>query len=105
MFGVPLVTMSSSAVTSDAETTHFDLARPDDKVLLDARSLGISSAFYQHDLRNETLRGLWPGRGMVTDQVLAEKLGELGAFLVADSYGGVDAVKWARNAYNSRWVA
>ena len=48
---------------------------------------------------------LWkaPGRvRMVTDQVLAEKLDELSKHLVAETYGGVQAVKLARRAYNNR---
>ena len=39
---------------------------------------------------------------MVTDQVLAEKLDELSKHLVAETYGGVQAVKLARRAYNNR---
>ena len=77
-------------------------ARPDEKALLDVRSNGVSEAFEPHDLRSDTLRGLWPGADMGTDQVLADKLEELSKHLVADTYGGVQTVKYARQAYNSR---
>ena len=70
--------------------------------LLSVRSYGVSKAFLPQDARGQVLRGLWPGQEMVTDQVLGEKLQELSKVLVADTYGGVEAVKWARQAYNSR---
>jgi len=73
-----------------------------ESALLNVRSHGLSHAFLPDDLRQQTCRGLWPGSDMVNDQVLEAKLKELCNCLVADSYGGVDAVKWARNAYNSR---
>ena len=73
-----------------------------ESALLNVRSHGLAHAFLPDDLRQQTCRGLWPGSDMVNDQVLEAKLKELCNCLVADSYGGVDAVKWARNAYNSR---
>ena len=73
-----------------------------ESALLNVRSHGLSHAFLPDDLRQQTCGGLWPGSDMVNDQVLEAKLKELCNCLVADSYGGVDAVKWARNAYNSR---
>ena len=83
-------------------TSSDSQARPDEKVLLEVRSFRLSEAFGTHDLRSETLKGPWPGPDMVTDQVLAEKLDELSKHLVAETYGGVQAVKLARRAYNNR---
>lgn len=63
---------------------------------------GLQAAFHPNDSRSDTVRGLWPGDSMVTDQVLDSKLKELSRYLVADTYGNVDVVRWAREAYNSR---
>ena len=39
---------------------------------------------------------------MDSDEVLEEKLAALSKYLVADTYGNVQVVYWARDAYNAR---
>ncbi|CAE7358961.1 DSPTP1 [Symbiodinium sp. CCMP2592] len=64
---------------------------------------GLCKAFYPQDLRHDVCRGLWPSEEMLEDtDKCVRAIKALNSVLVADSYGGVDAVKWARNVYNSR---
>lgn len=67
------------------------------------QSNGLSSAFYPADLRCQTLMGFWPGEALVNDPAkMHEAVSTLSKCLCADTYGGVDAVRWARDAYNAR---
>ena len=64
---------------------------------------GLSSAFFPLDQRAQTAQGLWPGSALLQDTAkLKEAMHHLSKCLVADTYGGVDAVRWARDAYNNR---
>ena len=66
---------------------------------------GLSSIFMHHDLRRGQSQGLWPSLQMVRNpQALETAIRKLMAGLVADSYGGVRALSWARILYNSRPV-
>ena len=74
------------------------------RLLLGIRASGLSHAFSTNDSRFDTVRGLWPGSGMDSDEVLEEKIAALSKYLVADTYGNVQVVYWARDAYNARPV-
>ena len=64
---------------------------------------GLSVVFEAADPRNSALSGLWPGSNLLEDpSELRVRLHELMAHLVTDTYGGVDAIRHARDAYNSR---
>ena len=66
---------------------------------------GLSSVFYHHDLRRAQTQGLWPSLDMIQNpDKLEAALKKLLKVLVADSYGNVRAISWARNVYNSRLV-
>ena len=79
-------------------------SKPDPKGLSDVlRKYGLGAAFAPLDSRCQSVRGLWPGSQVLTDdEALTRVVRELSRCLVADTYGGVEAVKWARDAYNSR---
>ncbi|CAL1159390.1 unnamed protein product [Cladocopium goreaui] len=67
------------------------------------RKHGLGAAFAPLDSRCQSVRGLWPGSQVLTDdEALTRVVRELSRCLVTDTYGGVEAVKWARDAYNSR---
>eukprot|EP00438_Fugacium_kawagutii_P010278 Skav225675 [mRNA] locus=scaffold1924:366724:368019:- [translate_table: standard] len=69
----------------------------------EVRKHGLHTAFSPSDSRAQSVRGLWPGSALLrSDEVLKGAMEELSKYLVADTYGGVDAVRWAREAYNSR---
>ena len=55
-----------------------------------------------NDPKFDTVRGLWLGSSMVSDQVLEEKISELSKYLVADIFGNVQVAHWACEAYNAR---
>eukprot|EP00435_Cladocopium_sp_Y103_P064892 s662_g26.t1 len=69
------------------------------QLLLRVRTSGLSHAFRANDSRSETARGLWPGSSMDSDEALEEKIAELSKYLVADTYGNVRVVHWAREAH------
>ena len=57
---------------------------------------GLAAIFHPCDLRCQTVAGLWPSSELTT--CLKKSQG----ILVADTYGGVEAIRWARDAYNER---
>ncbi len=64
---------------------------------------GLSNIFLPHDLRRQQSSGLWPSLEMVKNPAKLEAaLAKLLSSLVADSYGGVRALRGARDVYNSR---
>ena len=64
---------------------------------------GLCKAFFPQDLRYDVCRGLWPSEEMIEDKdACVRAIKALNSVLVSDSYGGVDAVRWARDVYNSR---
>ena len=65
----------------------------------------LSSLFHSCDLRSQTAIGLWPSLELRQDPLrLANALTVPRSILVADTYGGVEAVRWARDAYNARQI-
>lgn len=67
------------------------------------QSNGLSSAFYPADLRCQTLMGFWPGEELVKNpEKMHQAVTTLSKCPCADTYGGVEAVRWARDAYNAR---
>ena len=62
---------------------------------------GLGRIFRPHDSRRMATKGLWPGPSMSQSE-FREKTATLRSILVADTYGGVEAVRWARDAYNAR---
>lgn len=66
---------------------------------------GLSSLFHSCDLRSQATIGLWPSLELRQDPLrLANALTVPRSILVADTYGGVEAVRWARDAYNARQI-
>ena len=62
---------------------------------------GLASLFAPCDARRSALHGLWPGPNM-GERDARQALDELLRHLACDSYGGVAAVRYARDAYNAR---
>ena len=55
-------------------------------------------------LGEQALSGLWPGRDMKPHE-LYEAVEKLQSVLCCDTCGGVDAVRYARDAYNQRHLS
>ena len=67
---------------------------------------GLNNLFLPHDLRRPQSSGLWPALDMVKNPAKLEAaMVKLLNCLVADSYGGVRALRGARDVYNSRLVS
>ena len=62
---------------------------------------GLSPIFEPCDARHHASQGLWPGPNMTPEQ-LKNGVQSLRSVLCSDTYGGVDAVRWARDTYNAR---
>ena len=73
----------------------------DSQLLAYLRTEGVQAAFDSMDARASALAGLWPGPQM-TSQELREHMNIITDHLACDTYGGVEAIKWARNSYNDR---
>ena len=65
---------------------------------------GLGATYEPADPRRQVASGLWPGEKM-TPQSLKQSVAKLQDILCTDTYGGVDAVRYARDAYNSRLEA
>lgn len=65
------------------------------------RSQGLSSGFSPGDLRFQSVYGLWP-TSKLSDQDVWDAWSGLQSTLAGDAYGGKEAIKWGREAYNSR---
>lgn len=65
------------------------------------RTEGLQAAFEPMDARASALVGLWPGPDMSPEQV-RQHVDLITEHLTCDTYGGVEAIKWARNCYNER---
>lgn len=71
--------------------------------LLRIRSAGLPKAYNVNDSRSDCVRGLWPGDSMGTDdENFKAGLKQLAKYLVADTYGSVQVVHYARQTYNNR---
>ena len=62
---------------------------------------GLPALFEPCDARAAATQGLWPGPNMNAEQ-LKEAVASLTKTLCSDTYGGVNAVRFARDTYNSR---
>ena len=63
---------------------------------------GLSAIFHPGDLRCQTAAGLWPSSDLRENPLsLTTALNKSKGILVADTYGGVEAYRWARDAYNA----
>ena len=62
---------------------------------------GLATIFDPCDARRNASQGLWPGPDMTPEQ-LKGGLQTLRSVVCSDTYGGVDAVRWARDTYNPR---
>ena len=61
----------------------------------------LPALFEPCDARAAATQGLWPGPNM-TEAQLKEAVLRLTSTLCSDTYGGVNAVRFARDTYNSR---
>ena len=76
----------------------------DDAFLAYLAREGLAMAFDPCDGRRGIFTGLWPGDDMKAAEARAV-VKELRDKLPCDTYGGVDAVRLARDTYNSRTLA
>lgn len=64
---------------------------------------GLQASFAPLDARKECVRGIWPAAELQqSEEALLAAVGKLELSLVSDTYGGVQAVARARDAYNAR---
>ncbi|CAJ1376127.1 unnamed protein product [Effrenium voratum] len=82
-------------------TLSLGLPAMADSRFVEASTFGLGKCFLPGDLRSSQLRGLWPSPEM-GETGFAEGLGILKDYLVTDAYGGVSAVRYARDEYNRR---
>lgn len=68
------------------------------------RRHGLGTLFSSQDARHESVRGLWPGPDLRSDEKLLRATEALRKCLVSEAYGGVRAARQARDAYNDRRV-
>ena len=95
-------TVEAEAKPAPADEQEVDWERFQYPVAQMVLELGLPAAFYQLDERQDAARGLWPGSSLKTEPALLEALNKASGVLVADTYGGVDALMWARQAYNAK---
>ena len=62
---------------------------------------GLPGLFEPADGRRGVFAGLWPGEDMQPADLRAA-IEDLMSRLPCDTYGGVEAVRWARDSYNQR---
>ena len=77
----------------------------EEATVVDVLEGGLAALFRRADARYDASLGLFASKDFLASGRVAEKVAELQNILVADTYGGVDAVAWARDAYNARRLA
>lgn len=70
--------------------------------MVEALENGLSALFPPADARFDASFGLFASPELLASGHVVAQVGGLLGSLAADTYGGVDAVAWARDAYNSR---
>eukprot|EP00439_Symbiodinium_sp_Y106_P077254 s2889_g16.t1 len=73
----------------------------DSQLLAYLRTEGVQAAFDSMDGARSRDRPE-TGPGLYTSQELREHMNIITDHLACDTYGGVEAIKWARNSYNDR---
>lgn len=69
---------------------------------MDVLEAGLAALFPHADARYDASLGLFASKEFLASGHVREKVVALQSTLVADTYGGVDTIAWARDAYNSR---